>query len=207
MGLKLHRLKQDIYDHVASMHGGFIEDPTQQDEARRLRLTFEQFQQSLWPQVGLCGLGGGCLPTAGACIYPWPPSSGPPPRSPCGKLRIYSIAPLCCHCVAFLLLPPQFSVWEPHTEDRSEAAETESARRKFVLLDVDSDNYLTAEVGVARGVAEDVRPQSVQSCMRSRGAKSKRRFATLCALVIACRRSCCLRLQTSTPRRAATRAW
>ena len=53
MALKLHRLKQDIYDHVASMHGGFVEDATQQDEARQLRLTFEQFQQSLWPQVGL----------------------------------------------------------------------------------------------------------------------------------------------------------
>ncbi|KAI7841909.1 hypothetical protein COHA_004437 [Chlorella ohadii] len=88
VALKLHRLKQDIYDHVASMHGGFVEDASQQDEARKLRLSFEQFQQSLWPQ---------------------------------------------------------FSVWEPHNEDRSEAAETESARRKFVLLDVDSDNYLTAE--------------------------------------------------------------
>ena len=57
VALKLHRLKQDVYDHVASMHGGFVEDASQQDEARKLRLSFEQFQQSLWPQVRR-GLGG-----------------------------------------------------------------------------------------------------------------------------------------------------
>lgn len=53
MALKLHRLKQDIHDHLGGMQGGgFVEDATQQDEARQLHLTFEQFQQSLWPQVG-----------------------------------------------------------------------------------------------------------------------------------------------------------
>ncbi len=60
-------------------------------------------------------------------------------------LQLHFSRPLHC-CPARAL---QFSVWEPHNEDRSEAAETESARRKFVLLDVDSDNYLTAEVGWA----------------------------------------------------------
>lgn len=53
--LKLHRLRQDLYEHLATVSGS---RPYRPPEGQDLAMDFELFHTSFWPQVGRPGLGG-----------------------------------------------------------------------------------------------------------------------------------------------------
>lgn len=139
--LKLHRLRQDIYEHLAGLHG-FGAEPFKLGEEQELRLDFEQFWRSLWPQVRDQGNGmsGGALHAASHRFLP-----------PCAPSQRAPGAPGACPALLCLVWPLlQFTVWEAHQAGaHNEELERENARRKFVLLDTNADNYLTAEARAA----------------------------------------------------------
>jgi hypothetical protein len=66
----------------------------------------------------------------------------------------------------------QFTVWETHggAEGWTEEREKQNAQRKFVLLDTNSDNLLTPEVGAPRqsgGAAATAHPAGLVLCRRA----------------------------------------
>lgn len=92
INLKMHRLRQDIHDHLTSSYTGHNDDSTGQHghpPAPELALSFDQFYQHMWSQ---------------------------------------------------------FTVWDGHDGEWSQEREKEQALRKFVLLDTNADNKLTADV-------------------------------------------------------------
>lgn len=90
----MHRLRQDIHDHLTSAHTGRDDDGHHEQHhghpgAPELALSFDQFYEHMWSQ---------------------------------------------------------FTVWDGHDGEWSQEREKEQALRKFVLLDTNADNKLTADV-------------------------------------------------------------
>ncbi|KAL4426544.1 hypothetical protein ABPG77_008402 [Micractinium sp. CCAP 211/92] len=93
IALKMHRLRQDIHDHLTSAHTGRDDDGHHEQHhghpgAPELALSFDQFYEHMWSQ---------------------------------------------------------FTVWDGHDGEWSQEREKEQALRKFVLLDTNADNKLTAD--------------------------------------------------------------